>query len=100
MHQKLTVADLAYPDWPLHTLGISVTAGSPEGSGQVTDQTSGKLVSGGGCGRATAEPVTDPGPKRGRRVEAAAGATGSGPAPGRAPPATRRGGPRGSRAPP
>ncbi len=36
MHQKLTVSEIPYPDWPLQTLGISVTAGDPKGSGQVT----------------------------------------------------------------
>ena len=47
MHQNLTVSEIPYPDWPLETLGISVTAGSPKGSGTVTYQTSDKLVSGG-----------------------------------------------------
>ena len=57
MHQKLTVSDIPCPDWPLHTLGISVTAGAPEGSGKVTYQTSDKLVSGGvwGCSPGTFE---------------------------------------------
>jgi uncharacterized cupin superfamily protein len=47
MHQKLTVSEIPYPDWPLQTLGISVIAGDPQGSGQVTFQTADKLVSGG-----------------------------------------------------
>jgi len=57
MHQKLTVNETPYPDWPLESLGISVTAGSPKGSGQVTYQTSDKLVSGGvwGCSPGTFE---------------------------------------------
>jgi uncharacterized cupin superfamily protein len=57
MHQKLTVSEIPYPDWPLQTLGISVTAGTPEGSGQVTYQTADKLVSGGvwGCSPGTFE---------------------------------------------
>ncbi len=51
MHQKLTVSAIPYPDCPLETLGISVTAGDPKGSGKVTYQTSDKLISGGvwGC---------------------------------------------------
>ena len=57
MHQKLTVNEIPYPDWPLESLGISVTAGRPKGSGQVTYQTSDKLVSGGvwGCSPGTFE---------------------------------------------
>jgi uncharacterized cupin superfamily protein len=57
MHQKLTVSEIPYPDWPLQTLGISVIAGDPQGSGQVTFQTADKLVSGGvwGCSPGTFE---------------------------------------------
>jgi len=57
MHQKLTVSEIPYPDWPLETLGISVTAGDPKGSGKVTYQTSDKLISGGvwGCSPGTFE---------------------------------------------
>ena len=57
MLQKLTVSEIPYPDWPLETLGISITAGSPQGSGKVTYQTSDKLVSGGvwGCSPGTFE---------------------------------------------
>ena len=57
MHQKLTVSEIPCPDWPLETLGISITAGSPKGSGNVTYQTPDKLVSGGvwGCSPGTFE---------------------------------------------
>ena len=57
MHQKLTVSEIPYPDWPLETLGISVTAGDPKGSGKVTYQTQDKLISGGvwGCSPGTFE---------------------------------------------
>ena len=57
MHQKLTVSEIPSPDWPLQTLGISVTSGDPKGSGQVAYQTSDKLISGGvwGCSPGTFE---------------------------------------------
>ena len=29
MHQKLVVSEIAYPDWQLETLGISVVSGDP-----------------------------------------------------------------------
>jgi uncharacterized cupin superfamily protein len=61
MHQKLTVSEISYPDWPLQTLGIAVTSGEPKGSGQVTYQTSDKLISGGvwGCSPGTFEVTFD-----------------------------------------
>ena len=56
-HQNLTVSQIPCPDWPLESLGISVTAGSPKGSGQVTYQTPDKFISGGvwGCSPGTFE---------------------------------------------
>ena len=55
MHQKLVVSDIAYPDWPLETFGISVVSGDPKGTGKVTFQTTDKRVSGGvwGCSPGT-----------------------------------------------
>ena len=57
MHQKVTIADVSYPDWPIETLGITRVAGEPTGSGQVTYQSPDKLISGGvwGCSPGTFE---------------------------------------------
>lgn len=57
MHDKITVTDIPYPDWPLESLAITTVAGEPAGSGQVTFQSPDKLISGGvwGCSPGTFE---------------------------------------------
>jgi uncharacterized cupin superfamily protein len=57
MHDKVTIAEVSYPDWPLESLGITTLAGEPAGSGQVTFQSPDKLISGGvwGCSPGTFE---------------------------------------------
>lgn len=57
MHKKVTVSETDYPAWPVTTLGATIVEADAKGSGQITFQTSDKLVSGGvwGCSPGTFE---------------------------------------------